>query len=174
MPSSLAAGSRFPEMTLPLVGGGEVTLGGPGGWRLVIVYRGKHCPLCRKYLAGLEEIKDDFAEIGVDIVLVSGDPEEKAAATVAEWGQTLPVAYGLSLAQMHELGLYVSDPRSPEETDRPFSEPGLFVLNPEGAIQIVDLSNAPFSRPDLAGIARGIAFVREKGYPIRGTNRAAA
>lgn len=174
MPSSLAAGSRFPEMTVPLVGGGEVKLGGPGGWRLVIVYRGKHCPLCRKYLAGLEEIKDDFAEIGVDIVLVSGDPEEKAAATVAEWGPTLPVAYGLSLAQMHELGLYVSDPRSPEETDRPFSEPGLFVLNPEGAIQIVDLSNAPFSRPDLAGIARGIAFVREKGYPIRGTNRAAA
>jgi hypothetical protein len=70
---------------------------------------------------------------------------------------------------MQRLGLYISEPRSPQETDRPFAEPGLFVVNPQGSIQIVDLSNAPFARPELGGIARGIGFVQEKGYPVRGT-----
>ena len=33
---------------------------------------------------------------------------------------------------MQALGLYVSTPRSPQETDRPFAEPGLFLINPDG------------------------------------------
>jgi hypothetical protein len=66
-------------------------------------------------------------------------------------------------------GPYISEPRPPRETDRPFSEPGLFVINPQGQVQIVDISNAPFARPDLTGILNGVKFVREKDYPIRGT-----
>ena len=164
------AGAALDPIPLPTVDGGEATLGGPGRWQMVVVYRGKHCPLCRSYLGGLEKIKDDFAKLETEILLVSGDPLEKASATKSEWELTLPVAYGLSVEQMQTLGLYVSDPRSPEETDRPFPEPGLFVVNPEGKLQIVDISNAPFARPDLAGVARGIGFVREKGYPVRGTH----
>ncbi|MEC5293261.1 hypothetical protein VSX64_21770 [Aurantimonas sp. C2-6-R+9] len=29
-------------------------------------------------------------------------------------------------------------------------------------------SNAPFARPDLAGLAKGLKFVRDNDYPIRG------
>ena len=50
-----------------------------------------------------------------------------------------------------------------------FPEPGLFVTNPDGNVQIVDISNAPFSRPELAGILRGIGIIQERDYPIRGT-----
>lgn len=165
------AGGTLHPITLPTVDGGEAQLGGPGRWQMVVVYRGKHCPLCRQYIAGLEGIKGEFDAQETEILLVSGDPREKAEATREEWGVGLPLAYGLSVEQMQALGLYVSDPRSPQETDRPFSEPGLFVVNPEGRLHIVDISNAPFARPDLAGVARGIAFVREKGYPVRGTHR---
>jgi hypothetical protein len=70
---------------------------------------------------------------------------------------------------MQALGLYVSNPRSPQETDRPFSEPGLFLINPAGQVQLIDISNAPFARPDLAGIARGAKRIQEMNYPIRGT-----
>ena len=70
---------------------------------------------------------------------------------------------------MRELGLYVSAPRSEAETDRPFAEPGVYVVNSDGNVQIVDISNAPFARPDLAAIAKGIAFVKNNGYPPRGT-----
>jgi hypothetical protein len=70
---------------------------------------------------------------------------------------------------MRKLGLYISSPRTPPETDRPFAEPGLFLLNPEGKAQIIDISNAPFARPDLAEILRGIKLIKERNMPIRGT-----
>ena len=103
------------------------------------------------------------------VVAVSADPQEKADADVAEFGWRFPVGYGLTIDQMRMLGLYISEPRSPPETDRPFAEPGLFVVNPEGKAQIIDISNAPFSRPELAGILRGVKLIQERNYPVRGT-----
>ena len=90
-------------------------------------------------------------------------------ADVAGEGWRFPVGYGLSMEQMRALGFYISKPRSPQETDRPFAEPGLFVINPEGRVQIADISNAPFARPDLSGILNGIKVIQERNYPIRGT-----
>jgi len=174
--TALTAGSPFPKTEIPQLGGGTVTLGDPQGardWQLVVIYRGLHCPLCKKYLAQLEDMQGQFHEIGVDVVVASGDPQDKAQAMVTEQALSLPMGYGLSVAQMQALGLYVSDPRSPQETDRPFPEPGLFVVNAEGLIQMVDVSNAPFLRPDLAGVLSGITFIRNNDYPIRGTHKAA-
>ena len=105
----------------------------------------------------------------MQVAAVSADTKEKAETEAREEGWRFSVGYGLSQDQMRELGLYISEPRSPQETDRPFPEPGLFVTNPEGKIQIVDVSNAPFARPALDAILKGIKFIREKQYPIRGT-----
>jgi peroxiredoxin len=174
--TTLAAGSAFPKQQVSKVGGGTLTLGMPQGghdWQLVVVYRGLHCPLCKKYLAQLNEMQEDFHAAGVDVVTASGDPEEKAKAMVSEKELTLAVGYGLSVEQMGALGLYISDPRSPQETDRAFPEPGLFVVNAEGNIQILDISNAPFARPDLQSILGGIKFIRANDYPVRGTHKAA-
>lgn len=167
--AKLAAGTAFPPVSVPRLGGGEVAPAAGEGWRLVIVYRGKHCPLCKTYLKTLDAMLDDFAAAGVSVCAVSGDPEEKAAADVAEHGWRFPVGYGLTVTQMRSLGLYVSEPRSPQETDRPFPEPGLFLVNPSGQVQIIDVSNAPFARPDLGGILRGARLIQERQYPIRGT-----
>lgn len=170
MTNRLAAGTPLPDVEVDLLGGGKVRLGdNQGKWRMVVVYRGLHCPLCKKYLARLEEIKGDYEENGIEILLVSGDPEEKAQEFKDEVGLSLPMAYGLAEDQMRTLGLYVSDPRSPAETDRRFPEPALFVINPAGTLQIADVSNAPFSRPDLSGVLNGLKFVQANDYPIRGT-----
>ena len=165
----IAAGSPFPTMTWQLAGGGNLTLAGDKGWRLLVVYRGKHCPLCKKYLASLNDKMQEFEEAWIKVTAVSADPREKAETEVKEEGWRFPVAYGMSLEQMRELGLYISDPRSPQETDRPFAEPAIFAVNPDGNVQVVDISNAPFSRPDLASLLSGLKFVQEKQYPIRGT-----
>jgi hypothetical protein len=37
---------------------------------------------------------------------------------------------------------------------------------------MVDISNAPFLRPDLEKLPSRIAYVLENDYPIRGTHRA--
>lgn len=174
--NGLAAGSAFPQMDVPVVGGGTVTLGQPRGqadWQMVVVYRGLHCPLCKKYLAQLQEMIGEFNAEGLDVVVVSGDPEAKAQAMVEEKELSLTTGYDLSVAQMSALGLYISDPRSPKETDRPFPEPGVFVVNAEGNIQILDISNAPFARPDLASLLNGVRFIRANDYPVRGTHKAA-
>ena len=149
-----------------------MTLGAPQGghdWQLIVVYRGLHCPLCKRYLTTLEGMKDTWAGLDVDIAVVSGDPEAKAQEMSAETGLSLAMGYDLSVEQMHSLGLYVSDPRSPQETDRPFAEPGVFIVNEEGNLQIIDISNAPFARPDLESLSNGIKFVRANAYPVRGT-----
>jgi len=169
MSSKPAAGAAFPATTVPAVAGGTLALGGQGGWQMIVVYRGKHCPICRRYLGQLETLRGEFAAQEVAIKLVSGDPLEKAQATQAEWGLTLPLGYDLTVEQMRGLGLYISQPRSPAETDRPFPEPGLFVVNPAGQLHIIDIANAPFARPDLKGLLDGIAWIRAKDYPIRGT-----
>lgn len=163
------AGSGFPAMAWPRVGGGEVAPAAADGWRLLVVYRGRHCPLCKRYLGALNGLLDAFAAAGVSVMAVSGDPAEKAEADVADGGWRFPVGYGMSIAQMQELGLYVSEPRSPQETDRPFPEPALFAINPEGRLQIIDISNAPFARPDLSGVLAGLKLIQERAYPIRGT-----
>ncbi len=167
-PRKPAAGAAFPAMSWAAVNGGRVDPAAERGWRALIVYRGKHCPLCKTYLDSLNEMLEEFREAKVAVLTLSADPKEKAEAQVAECGWRFPVGYGLAPEQMRELGLYISDPRSPQETDRPFAEPALFVINPDGRIQIVDISNAPFARPDLKSLLKGIQFVASKSYPIRG------
>lgn len=168
MSEKISAGSAMPAISVPKLGGGELDLGGNGAWRMVIVYRGKHCPICKRYLSGIEALQGEIDELGLEVVAVSGDSEEQAQAVADETGVKIPVGYGLTKAQMQQLGLYVSTPR-PNETDHEFPEPGMFVVNDQGQVQIVDISNAPFARPEIASILRGIRFIQEKGYPIRGT-----
>jgi len=167
--TKLGAGAAFPDLVVPRLGGGSVAPAAMEGWRLLVVYRGRHCPLCKPYLGTLDKLIEEFAASGVAVVVASADPEEKAQADHAEFGWRFPIGYGLTVAQMQALGLYVSSPRSPQETDRPFAEPGLFLVNPDGQVQLIDISNAPFARPDLAGIARGAKRIQEMNYPIRGT-----
>ncbi len=169
MSSKLAAGAAFPSLPLQTVGGSSADIASQPGWRMLVVYRGKHCPLCKKYFGTLNGMLGEFEAAGVQLLAVSADPQEKASADVAEQGWKFPVAYGMSQEQMRKLGIYISEPRSAQETDRPFAEPGLFVINPEGKVQIADISNAPASRPDLGGILNGIKLIKERNYPIRGT-----
>lgn len=172
--SKFKAGDEFPGITLPKVGGGELILGQPlngRDWQMVVVYRGKHCPLCTQYLTQLEGLKERFYDTGVDIVAVSADDETKASKHVSRMGLSFPVAYDLSIEQMQTLGLYISHPRSPQETDKPFAEPGIYVINDLAQVQVTDISNAPFARPDLEPLASGLGFIRDpqNNYPIRGT-----
>ena len=139
-------------------------------WQMVVVYRGKHCPICTRYLNTLNDLLDDFHGQGVDVIAVTGDKADQADGQLSDIEPKFPVGYGMSIAQIQSLGLYVSDPRSAAETDHPFPEPGLFIINGDGAIQILDISNAPFARPDLNVVLGGVKFVRnpENNYPIRG------
>ena len=111
----LAAGQVLPDITAAKLGGGEIRLATPAEsckWRVIVVYRGKHCPICTNYLVRLNELLPEFNKIGVDVVAVSADSVEKAQAHIGEISPDFEVGYGLSVEQMRKLGLYISNPRS--------------------------------------------------------------
>lgn len=164
------AGSTIPSMTFSTVDGDPVTIGGgKKHWTLFIVYRGKHCGRCKPYLTKIESMKADWEAAGFNIVAVSADPVEKARADVEQYGWTFPVGYDLTEAQMRALGLYVSAPLSPEETDRNFAEPGVYCIRPDGSVLLVAVSNGPSARPDLDQLLDGMIFTIRNDRPPRGT-----
>jgi len=164
------AGSTLKPMSFPRLGGGEITVGGSkDNWTLFIVYRGKHCPRCKKYLNILNDMRAEWAAAGFDIAVVSADTVEKAAADQQEFGWDFALGYGLTEPQMAELGLFVTEPLSPTETDRRFAEPGTFVIRPDGSILLISISNGPSARPELGELLDGMIFTKQNDRPPRGT-----
>jgi len=108
MTERLKSGERLPKVTVARLGG-DLRLGKPledQDWQMVVVYRGKHCPICKTYLAELERTAPEFAKAGVGVIAVSSDPEDRARAFANEIGVTFSFGYGLTVDQMRTLGLY--------------------------------------------------------------------
>ena len=138
-------------------------------WKMIVVYRGQHCPKCTEQLNELATMHDEFASAGVEVVAVSGDSEAQLKKHLEKIDVNYPLYYNLTMEQMTDLGLYISEPRSDAETDHPFAEPCIIVLNEDNQVQMLDKSNSPFVRPSLKQLLGGIKFSRENDYPIRGT-----
>ena len=174
MSFKLSAGETFPSISVTSLEGESCELGKPRDgytWQAVFVYRGRHCPMCTRYLNALAKNRQAFADAGVDIIAVSADSKAQLTSHLEDIDINFPIAYGLTEKQMKTLGLYISIPRSEKETDHNFAEPGLFVVNDEGKLHVVDISNNPFVRPEINTLADGLAWIRdaENNYPIRGT-----
>lgn len=174
MIKKIEAGADFPSISASSLDGQMIDLGAPTGatdWMMVVVYRGVHCPLCTKYLNNLDGLRERLRDIKVDLVAVSADSKAQLEAHLEKLEVGFPLLYGLTIDQMQQLGVYISHPRSPQETDHPFPEPGLFVVNADGRVQVVDLSNNPFVRPDLERLVSGLEWIKDpnNNYPIRGT-----
>ena len=172
--SKLHPGTAFPELTVADLQDQLTNISKPVGeadWRMVVVYRGRHCPLCTKFLNKLAGYRKRLLDIGIDIAAVSGDSKEQLGEHLNRLDVNFPLLHGLTVEQMQDLGLYVSIPRSEQETDHNFAEPGLVVINADGNIQLADISNNPFARPDLEVLVSGLEWIRkpENHYPVRGT-----
>ena len=166
---------KTPALSLPKVGGGSFDLDRDAGERgtLVVFYRGLHCPICAKQLSELEDHADAFAERGIAMVAVSGDGEERARGMVEKAGtKKLAVVHGLTLAQAREWGLLISTGRGKtsagiDEPER-FSEPGLFLVNPDRTLYFEVVQSMPFTRPSADALLTALDFAIEKNYPARG------
>ncbi len=164
-----AVGTPIANISLPTVGGGTMTVGGKRErHQFFVVYRGKHCPRCKRHLNKLQKMLPEFEEAGIDVLVASADPIDKSLADQDEFGWEFDLAYDLREDQMRELGVYVTDPISPNETDRRFAEPASFFILPDGTTQIVILSNGPAARPDLEELLDGMKFNISNNRPTRG------
>lgn len=173
MANVLSPGQAFPVISVPTLGGKETKLyelSGSKDWKLVIVYRGLHCPLCTRYLTELDNALDQLRLLNVNLIAVSADNKSQANEHMAQVNPRFDIGYDLSIPQMEELGLFISGTQNGQNVRRPFAEPGLFVINEEGKIQILDVSNVPFARPSVASILMGLNYLRQNdgAFPING------
>lgn len=167
---SLKPRAGVPALDLLTVGGGRFDLASkrPQSFTMIVFYRGLHCPICKMYLRDLDRKLDEFTKRGVEAVAISVDTKERADQSKRDWGiERLPMAYGLSIEQARQWGLYIS--ASIKEGEPPlFAEPGLFLIRPDGMLYCASVQTMPFARPSFADVLQAVAFVTEKNYPARG------
>ncbi|MBK0401106.1 AhpC/TSA family protein [Limibaculum sp. M0105] len=164
-----------PALSLPMLGGGVFDLATETSERGTVVcfYRGLHCPICANYLTELEKRTADFAERGVTTIAISTDGEERTAAMAEKIGaKALRFAHSLSLQGAREWGLYLSAGRGKTsigiEEPALFSEPGLFMVTPEGTLYYGSVQTMPFVRPHFSELVGALDFAIAKNYPARG------
>ena len=126
--------------------------------------------MCTRYLNALQGHVEALFELGVDLVAVSADSEAQLAEHLGRLDVGFPLFHGLSIEQMQTLGVYISAPGSGQETDHPFAEPALFLIDDQRLLRYVNIANSPFLRPDPEYVLRGLRWTRNQDgdVPIRG------
>ena len=100
-----------PDLTVPLLRGGTYRLTDqrPRTFTMVVFFRGLHCPVCRAQLTELNRRLGELEQRGIDVIAVSGETRERTTELADEWSLArLPLAYGLTEAQMRAWGLFIS------------------------------------------------------------------
>ena len=159
-----------PELTVDLVGGDRWRLDEQHAetFTMVVFYRGLHCPVCRAQLSELNRRLDGFTTRGATVIAVSSDTHERARTTVAEWHlDRLTIGYGLSEKTARAFGLFLSRAIKDDEPAQ-FSEPGLFLICPDGTVYYEAITTMPWGRPRLDDILGGIDYAAKVDYPARG------
>jgi peroxiredoxin len=171
-----------PPLDVATLDGARFTLGVPHTghsisppltFDMVVFYRGLHCPVCAKYLTELERLIPEFEQRGVRAIAISSDGEERAREMARKIGaQGLRFGYGLPLAVARQWGLNISTSRGKTsigiEEPALFSEPGLFLVRPDGTLYWASTQTMPFARPHFDEILAAIDFVQKHDYPARG------
>jgi len=166
----LTPDAQVPSLDIETIAGDSWSLSDqkPENFTMVVFYRGLHCPVCKAYLQKLQELVSGYEEAGFSVIAVSMNSEALARQTAEEWEiKSLTMGHSLSEAQARSWGLYISTAIKDAEADI-FCEPGLFWVRPDGKLYLADVSNMPWSRPDLAFLQSKIPFAVENQYPARG------
>lgn len=164
-----------PALRVPTIAHGnfELAAEAPQAFSLVAFYRGLHCPICAKYLIELGAYAEEFAARGVATIAVSADGEERARlmADKIKAGD-LRIGYALALASASQWGLFISAGRGRTsigiEEPALFSEPGVFLVRPDGTLYYGSWQTMPFARPHFDELLAAIDFAVAKDYPARG------
>ena len=121
-----------PPPSRPRLQGGHVLVGAPtGAWQLILITRGKACPVSRNYLAAVEGAVADLDALGVEVLALTADGRDSAAGFVADVKAAaaggagaggvsgaggdgsaelgMKVAYGLGPDQAGAWGFYLSE-----------------------------------------------------------------
>jgi peroxiredoxin len=164
-----------PALQVPTLAHGDFRLADDAAqhFTLVVFYRGLHCPVCAKYLLELGRLQPEFDKRGVKVIALSSDGRERAQSMADKLkAPDLRMGYDLGLAHAREWGLYISTSRGATsigiEEPALFSEPGVFIVRPDGRLYYGAVQTMPFARPHFDELMSAIDFAVAKNYPARG------
>lgn len=149
----LSNGQRFPALTVPRVGGGEISLPDElaGSFGVVLIYRGAWCPFCNTQLSDFARAADSLAELNVKVVALSVDDEATSSALVDKRHLSFPVGHSADADLVAQtVGAYTNDePHYLQSTG--------FVLAPDGTVVTAVYSSGAIGRlvaADVVGLVR--------------------
>lgn len=163
-----------PELRVPTLAHGDFDLAAdaPKSFTLIAFYRGLHCPVCLKYLRDLDALIPEYERRGTRVIAVSSDVHERAQKMAGKVGANLQFGYSLPLTVARQWGLYISSSRGKSSIDieEPplFSEPGVFLVRPDGTLYYAAVQTMPFARPLFSELLQAVDFAIAKDYPARG------
>ncbi|NNE31219.1 MAG: AhpC/TSA family protein [Winogradskyella sp.] len=161
--------SKTPDLQIELINDTEWRLSKQNAknYTLIVVYRGLHCPVCKSYLEELKTKLDTFTDLGVNVIAISSDTEQKAKETFKQWDvDGLPIGYEFSIEDARDWGLYISN--GIKEEPEQFIEPGIFLIQPDQTLYCSSIQTMPFARPEFDDLIKAIKFVQKNDYPARG------
>ncbi len=164
-----------PALTVPTLAHGnfDIKTEQAEKFSLLVFYRGLHCPICLKYLQELGRLLPEFEKRGVKAIAISSDGQERAQGMADKVDvPALRIGHDLSLESAKEWGLYISTSRGKTsvgiEEPALFSEPGIFIVRPDGTLYFAAVQTMPFARPHFDDLMGAIDFAIAKDYPARG------
>ena len=169
MTNKLMPGQKVPELEVDILDNKQwkLTEDSFQNMKMIVFYRGLHCPLCKAYIGELDKKLNEFSQLDIDVIAISGDSEEKAKMTKAKWAlKDITIGYNHSVDSMRKWGLYISEGAFSSEPPL-FNEPGIFLVKADRTLFFAGVNNEPFARPPLDELLSGIKYVTTNDYPIR-------
>lgn len=111
---------------------------------ILVFYRGGWCPYCSKQLSGLQEIEQDLAKMGYQILAISTDSPESLTKTLGKEKLSYTLLSDADLNAAKRFGIAFKGPKSydkflPETSggkniDKLLPVPSVFILSKKGNI----------------------------------------
>ncbi|WP_323989323.1 redoxin domain-containing protein [Nguyenibacter sp. L1] len=159
MAEQLKNGDKFPDLTIPQVGGGTLhpARDFDGEYRVILIYRGHWCPFCNEQIAAFAHAADALSEAAIRVMAFSVDDEAASAAFAARHDWPFPLGHSADVDTIvARTGAY--DMRHPGRGH--FLETTGFVLAPDGSIVNAVYSTRAIGRLVPGDVIRLVAFMR--------------
>jgi len=155
----LQTGQTFPQLDVPAVGGGTISLPEDlgGSFGVVLTYRGAWCPYCNAQLDSFARAADAFTEAGIKVVALSIDDEATSTALVHKHHLLFPVGHSADPDKVAAAtGAFTND-------DPHYLQSTGFLLGPNGSVLVGVYSTGAIGRlvpDDVVGMVR---YIRSQG-----------
>jgi peroxiredoxin len=159
MSQHLKNGQIFPDLIIPAVGGGNLSLPGDlaGSYGVILIYRGHWCPFCNEQMAAFANASEALSQAGIKVVAFSVDDE----AATAEFVQKYRIPFKMGHSANVETVVGATGAYDMQvQTRGHFLETTGFVLAPEGTIVNAVYSSRAIGRLVPSDVIRLVAFMK--------------